>query len=115
MSEEQVNNVEIVALSFDPEVDKPHVLKKYAAVRKLDLSNWVFLTGEKEVISALIKECGVFAVPSDTIKFQNGEKAFLYVHTDRISLIDSKSRIRKNYPGSKINVDEIVKDVKELN
>ena len=111
---DNISNVEIAALSFDPEVDTPGILKKYAEIRGLSLSNWTFLTGEKEEISKLIKECGVFAIPSDTVKYVGGKDIYLYVHTDRISLIDPESRIRKNYSGSKINVDEIINDIKLL-
>ena len=53
----------------------------------------------------------MFAVPGDSIKFDNGEKIYLYVHTDRISLIDKEGKIRKNYLGSKANIVEIVNDI----
>jgi protein SCO1/2 len=108
---EQVQDVEFVSLSFDPETDKPSVLKKFGEIRDLDLSNWVFLTGEKDDIKSIIKNAGVFAVPGDSIKFDNGEKIYLYVHSDRISLLDKSGRIRKNYSGSKANVEQIVKDI----
>ena len=36
------------------------------------------------------------------------------MHTDRISLIDKEGRLRKNYMGSKINIEELIKDIKYL-
>lgn len=114
LKKEKIDNVQFVSLSFDPEFDSPEVLKKFAGIRNLDLSNWVFLTGEKSVTDSIIKKVGVFAVPNDSTIFKNGRKIFYYIHTDRIQLIDPEGRIRKNYKGSTINVDEIVADIKRL-
>lgn len=114
LKKEKITNVEFVSLSFDPENDTPEVLTKFAQVRNLDLSNWQFLTGAKTTTDAIIKKVNVVAVPSDSTIFKNGKKIYYYIHTDRISLIDDKGRIRKNYLGSKINIDEIVSDLKTL-
>ena len=109
-----VKNVEFISLSFDPDADTPDVLKQYADVRNLDLSNWELLTGQKDVVDSLISKADVFVVKSDSTVFQDGRKVYYYVHTDRIALIDQDGRIRKNYSGSKINVDEIVNDIESM-
>ena len=115
LKEEEINDgVEFVSVSFDPEVDRPEVLKKYAELRNLDLSNWTLFTGEKKVTDALIKEGGVFAMVGDSTIVNENEKIYYFVHTDRISLVDSEGNIRKNYLGSKLNLDEIVEDIKKL-
>jgi protein SCO1/2 len=114
IKKENIKNVQFVSLSFDPEFDTPDVLKKFAGIRNLDLSNWVFLTGEKSVTDSIIKKVGVWAVPNDSSIFRNGKKIYYYVHTDRIQLIDADGKIRKNYKGSTINVNEIVADIKKL-
>lgn len=114
LKREKVDNVQFVSLSFDPENDTPEVLRKFAGIRNLDLSNWTFLTGDKSVTDAVIKKVGVLAVPNDSTVFKNGRKIYYYVHTDRIQLIDTEGKIRKNYKGSTINVDEIVADIKKL-
>jgi protein SCO1/2 len=114
LKEDKVDGIEFLALSFDPEVDKPSVLKRYAELRNLDLSNFTFLTGEKPIIDDLIKKAGVFAVPGDTSIAPNGDETIFYIHTDRISIIDEEGRVRKNYFGSKDVVDEIVHDIKQL-
>lgn len=106
-----VENFEMVSLSFDPEVDSPKVLQEYAELRNLDLSNWTFLTGNKNTTDSLIKAAGVFAVPGDTSTTPSGKEIIFYVHTDRIAFLDEQGRIRKNYFGSKINIDEIVTDI----
>ena len=114
LKREKIKNVEFVSLSFDPEIDSPDVLRKFAGIRNLDLSNWTFLTGDKSVTNAVIKKVGVLAVPNDSTVFKNGRKIYYYIHTDRIQLIDTEGKVRKNYKGSTINVDEIVADIKKL-
>jgi protein SCO1/2 len=112
--EHNIADIEFVSISFDPEVDKPSVLKSFANIRNLDLKNWNFLTGEKVIIDKLMKKIGVVAFVNDSTQFENGLKTYFYVHTDRIQLIDKDGRIRKNYLGSKLNIDELVADVKKL-
>lgn len=114
LNKEKIKNVEFVSLSFDPNNDTPEVLTKFADIRGLDLSNWTFLTGRKSVTDSVIHQANVIAVPNDSTVFKDGRKIYYYIHTDRISLIDNEGRIRKNYIGSKINVDEIVNDIKKL-
>lgn len=114
LEKEKIENVEFVSISFDPQTDTPEVLRKFAEIRNYNLSNWVFLTGQKSIIDSLIKKAGVFAVISDSTVFKDGRKIYYYVHTDRIQLIDAEGVIRKNYFGSKINFDEIIGDIKML-
>jgi len=110
---ENIPDVQFLSISFDTYTDSTNVLKEYAEIRNLDLSNWKFLTGNKSTIDSLIKEVGVIAIPNDTTII-NGKPTVFFTHTDRISLIDKDLRIRKNYVGSKINQDEIIEDIKQL-
>ena len=114
LKKEKIDNVELVSISFDPLQDTPEVLRNFAEVRNLDLTNWQFLTGENKVIDSLIKKAGVFVIPSDSTVFKDGRKIYYYVHTDRIQLFDELGRVRKNYAGSKINIEEIINDIKNL-
>ncbi|MFA7418516.1 MAG: SCO family protein [Melioribacteraceae bacterium] len=112
--EAKIKNVEFVSISFDPLQDKPETLRKFTEVRNLDLSNWTFLTGEKPVVDSLMNRIGILAVVSDSTVFKDGRKIYYYTHTDRIQLMDEDGKIRKNYKGSEINVDEILNDIKSL-
>lgn len=114
LNSDNLNDVQFVSISFDPETDKPSVLKKFAEIRDLNLTNWKFLTGSKSTIDNLMSKVGVLAIVGDSTVFDNGETIYYYIHTDRIQLIDEEGRIRKNYLGSAINIDEIVEDVKSL-
>lgn len=114
VAKDKIDNIEFVSISFDPLTDTPEVLRKYAEIRNLNLNNWVFLTGQKTIIDSLIKQAGVFAAINDSTVLKSGKKNYYYVHTDRIQLIDEEGNILKNYKGSKINIDEIVADIKKL-
>lgn len=115
LKKEKINDeVEFVSISFDPEADRPEVLKKFAEIRDLDLNNWTLLTGEKAITDSLIKEAGVIAVIGDSTITKDGKTIYYYVHTDRISLVDEEGNIRKNYLGSKLKIDEVIKDIKKL-
>ena len=114
VKEAKIKNVEFVSISFDPLQDKPETLRKFAEVRNLDLSNWTFLTGEKPIVDSLMNRIGILAVVSDSTVFKDGRKIYYYTHTDRIQLMDEEGKIRKNYKGSGINVEEIINDIKSL-
>ncbi|MDH7604935.1 MAG: SCO family protein [Melioribacter sp.] len=114
LKKEKINEVELVSISFDPLQDTPEVLKNFAEIRNLDLQNWQFLTGEKKVIDSLIKKAEVFVIPGDSTILKDGRKIYYYIHTDRIQLFDKLGRVRKNYVGSKVNIEEIINDIKNL-
>ncbi len=114
LKNKNIRGVQFISISFDPLQDKPETLKKFAEVRNLDLSNWIFLTGEKKVIDSLMNRVKILAVKSDSTVFKDGRKIYYYVHTDRIQLMDRENKILKNYKGSSINIDEIVNDIKKI-
>lgn len=114
LNEEGINNVKFVALSFDPGRDSPEVLKKFAEVRELDFKSWTLLTGEKPTINELMKRFDVKAIKTDETTDVEGNYEYSMMHTDRISLIDQEGKLRKNYKGSSINIEELVNDIKSL-
>lgn len=114
VKQEKIPNVEFISISFDPDVDKPSVLKSFAKVRDLDLTNWHFLTGSQTTTDSLMKDVGMVIIKSDSTVYENGLKTYYYVHTDRIQLVDQYGVLRRNYIGSKIRFSEIMNDIKTL-
>ena len=115
LKKDNIKGVQFVELSFDPDRDTPSILKKYADVRNIDEKNFQLLTGNKKVIDSLLKVMHIYAIPTDTIKYNNnGGFTYSFIHTDRITLIDRNSRIRKEYKGSTIDQKEIIDDIKSL-
>jgi protein SCO1 len=109
-----INDVKFVALSFDPDRDSPEILKKFAEIRDLDLKSWTLLTGEKATVNDLLKRFDVKAIKTDESVDEDGNSEYSMMHTDRISLIDKNGRLRKNYKGSTLNIEELVNDIKTL-
>ena len=109
-----ITNVKFVALSFDPERDSPEVLTKFAEIRELDFKSWTLLTGNKPIINDLMRRFDVKAIKTDETVDDEGKPEYSMMHTDRISLIDQKGSLRKNYKGSTLNIEELVNDVKKL-
>jgi protein SCO1 len=114
LKKDNVKGVQFVEVSFDPDRDTPSILKKYAEVRSIDEKNFQFLTGNYKVIDSLLKVMNIYAIPTDTIKYDNGGFTYSFIHTDRITLIDKDSRIRKEYKGSIVDQKEILDDIKSL-
>ncbi|MGE5810150.1 MAG: SCO family protein, partial [Ignavibacteria bacterium] len=73
-----------------------------------------FLTGEADQIKSILKRVNVAAFAEDTSYTDDGEPIYFFAHTDRIILIDQDGRIRKEYPGSHIDINEITEDIKHL-
>ena len=112
--EEKIDNVSFAAISFDPERDTPSVLKSFAEVRDIDLSNYNLFTGKKENIKSLMDSFHIVAISGDTTYTEDNILVYFYMHTDRITLVDQDQNIRKSYRGSEINLDEIITDIKNL-
>ncbi len=56
------DRVRFLSFSLDPETDRPEALRTYAAARGADLSNWSFLTGERETLAEIVLAWGVGSV-----------------------------------------------------
>jgi protein SCO1/2 len=109
-----IDNVLFVTVTFDPDRDFPSVLKKFGEIRDTDFNNWVFLWGDEKNTNSLLKRFDITALKTDSTYFDDGELTYSVMHTDRISLIDSESRLKKNYRGSKVNLEELYNDIINL-
>jgi protein SCO1/2 len=114
LKKNSIDNVLFVTVTFDPERDFPSVLKKFGEIRDIDFNNWVFLWGDKNNTGSLLKRFDITALNTDTTYFDDGEVTYSVMHTDRISLIDNKGRLKKNYRGSKVNLEELYNDIINL-
>lgn len=112
--ESGVDNVQFVSLSFDPDRDSPSVLTKFAKIRDISFKDWMLLTGDKDITTDLLRRFDVRALPTDSVFYDDGTYSYSMMHTDRISLIDKNGKLKKNYKGSTINIDELTEDIKNL-
>jgi protein SCO1/2 len=114
LKENSIDDVLFLTITFDPDRDFPSVLKKFGNIRDIDFNNWVFLWGDKNNTGSILKRFNITAINTDTTYFDDGELTYSVMHTDRISLIDSKGRLKKNYRGSKVNLEELYNDIINL-
>jgi len=114
LSEEERESFKFVVITFDPERDTPSVLKEYARIRNYDLSKWIFLTGDEQNTKEVMLKFGIKAVKTDSSYDKTGKLSYYITHTDRLTLIDQEGFIRKNYQGSVINVENLIKDLSYL-
>jgi len=117
------DDVFFVTITFDPERDTPEVLRRYAQVRKLDLRNWVFLTGDPSTIRHLTEILGIYTErvyvingtpTSGTPPAAGSEVVYFINHTDRIFLVDRGGRVRALLPGSRTDPGEALGKIRRL-
>ena len=94
-----LTNLELVSISFDSAYDTPPVLKKYAAERGIDTSNFSFLTGPEKAIRDLLAQFGVIAEPGDNI----------FKHSLATLLIGADGKILHRVDGSTWMPDDFLK------
>ncbi len=108
------SDVQFIAITFDPERDTPSVLKDYMQNFKLDEDNFSMLTGDPATIDSVLTHMDIQAQVSFTNTKSSGERIYMMNHTDRISVMDPESRVRFEYPGSKVPPEHVVEDLNSL-
>ena len=103
-------NLYFISISFDPDRDTPEVLKKHVQHMNLDLSNWIFVTGNQLDIKKVLNAAGIEPI----IKSGPDSKSYTYSHRDRISLVDQDGQIRKHYKGTNFDETELSNDIQTL-
>jgi protein SCO1/2 len=101
-------------ITFDPERDRPDVLKSYAGAFDMDREPFQFLTGTPVEIERLMERVSVRKAVSDQRETENGESIYFLSHSDKILLIDSQSRLVFDYGGSMTPVDIVAEDLSKL-
>jgi len=102
--------VELVSITFDPTRDTPDVLKHQVHMMGLDMDNWYFVTGRRDLVYKTIEVAGINPIVDE---MKSNDK-YTFNHRDRISLVDQKGQIRKHYKGSNFDEAELTKDIKSL-
>ena len=85
--------VHLVSISFDPEFDRPDVLKAHAARAGTDGRGWSFVTGDREDIDRFASRFGVSIIRQD----QTGQEI---LHSLRTAVIDPKGRLVRVFEGN---------------
>ncbi len=97
----------LVSITIDPDRDTAEVLKKYAVGAEADPYKWLFLTGKKKEITALVQSG--FRLASDVASSDS------MTHSDRLVLVDGYGRIRGYYDGNDDGeMKKLLKDSRSL-
>lgn len=91
-------------VSFDPERDTGEAMLAYAEKWKMDLNHWSLVRGTSEDTIQAAFDFGIGVTPIEDE----------FIHGDYAVLVDQKGQVRKYYTGSKIDVQEVLKDMKSL-
>jgi protein SCO1/2 len=108
------DGTQFALITFDPERDRPNVLKQYAAAFEMDREPFQFLTGSEEEIGRLMERVSVRKEVSREEQTDSGQSIYFLSHSDKILLIDSESRLVFDYGGSMTPVDIVAEDLSKL-
>ncbi|HET7671250.1 MAG TPA: SCO family protein [Burkholderiales bacterium] len=97
--------VHFVAITVDPEVDTPEVLRHYAESLGANGKGWSFLTGTPEEIRAMVRSYGAFSRRN-----AGGDVDHLYL----TSLVDRNGTMRVQYLGYRFDAEELLRDLRGL-
>lgn len=114
LTEEELENVEFVVISFDPNRDTPSIMQQYAEIRNMDPERWNLLTGKMDQTEEVMTKFDIKAIPTDSSYSDDGEISYYIMHTDRISLVDSEGKLKNIYSGSNADIKKIVNDIRYL-
>jgi protein SCO1/2 len=89
-----------VSFSVDPVHDTPPVLQEYARRFGADGDDWLFLTGERDALHALIGGGFKLSVAERSPEAAAADGGELIAHSDRFVLVDGAGRIRGYYHGT---------------
>ncbi len=108
------DDVRFLGVTFDPERDTPSVLANYKEVFKLD-KNFDFLTGDPSTISAFMDSVRVRSQISLSTITDDGKELYFMNHSDKIMVLDKKSRVIIEYGGSMPQIPNlIIEDFQKL-
>ncbi len=109
---EYPDDVHFVAATFDPERDTPSVLSNYGEAFGVG-KNFTFLTGDSTQVFALMDSVRVRSQISFEPETDADKKLYFINHSDKIMVLDKKSRVIFEYAGSLPMIPNLV--IEDLN
>lgn len=106
------DDVQFLAVSFDPKRDTPAVLKDFKNVFGLD-RNFDFLTGDSLTIQTMMDSVRVRTQVSFSTTTEAGEEMYFLNHSDKIMVVDPNSKVIIEYGGSQPSVPSLI--IEDLN
>lgn len=106
--------VRFVSISVDPEHDRPEVLADYRRQRGIEGDDWLFLTGERDIVFRLVSDTFLLQFdPDPPPELATPEMPIL--HSTRFVLVDAHGRIRGYYDGlDRAALERLRRDVQRI-
>jgi protein SCO1/2 len=95
--------LKFLAVTLDPEHDKPKVIKAYSMNRGFDFTDFTFATGSRARLSDFTSYFNIFAVPGEG----------LIAHSIRSVLLDPNLKLIKTYDDNKWSAKQVLADLKK--
>ena len=111
-TDDLTGQVRLVSLSFDPDYDKPEVMRDYGSGFRKAGSDWRFLTTESVPILEPTLEAYDQWVLRDYDEAGNAISSMS--HILRVFMIDRQRQVRNIYSVSFLHVDTIVNDLRTI-
>ena len=106
------DDVQFLAITFDPVRDTPAVLKDFKNVFGLT-DNFDFLTGDSLTIAAMMDSVRVRSQISFSTTTEAGEELYFINHSDKIMVMNPESKVIIEYGGSQPSVPNLI--IEDLN
>ena len=94
-------NWRLLSISFDPEYDRPEVLRNYAKRYEYQTNHWSFVTGAMIDIDAITEQFGLL-FPREGVSFN---------HNLRTVVIDAQGKVQKVFIGNEWKVEDLVEEI----
>lgn len=100
---------QLLSISVDPATDTPAKLEKYAQSYKIVGPHWLFVTGQREDIIAVIRDGFKMSIAAD------GQSASPIIHSEQFALVDGLGNVRGYYnPQETLGRATLLRDVASL-
>ena len=94
-------NWRLLSISFDPEHDKPELLRSYAKRYGYETNHWSFVTGALIDIDAITEQFGLM-FPREGVGFN---------HNLRTVVVDAQGKVQKVLTGNEWKVEDLVAEI----
>jgi cytochrome oxidase Cu insertion factor (SCO1/SenC/PrrC family) len=96
-------DVRLVLFDVDPDHDTPDVLRRYADTYQADPQRWLFLTGDRERIYALIHDS--FHLGVQQAEGEARRPGNEVIHSSRLAVVDRRGHVRGYFDGRQLDDD----------
>jgi len=113
---DDTSGVRFVTVTFDPRRDTPSRMAAYRSAFGIDSNSWPFLTGSPATVDTLMQRLEIKTSISsgDTLSTDGSPGTYFIDHTDQITLVDERGRVRYRYHGSGTPPEIIIEDIERL-